>query len=77
MNLSFRRGLALRSAGRKSFERGVRTLATAGAMYPGWLSRLLTHPVKGIEHYAELFTQLRSAGGAIKVYCELCHGDRA
>jgi hypothetical protein len=39
--------------------------------YPGWLSRLLTHPVKGLENYKQLFDTLTGAKGAIKVYCEV------
>ena len=38
---------------------------------PGWLARLLTHPVRGLDRYAELFETLGSARGAIKVYCEV------
>jgi hypothetical protein len=37
----------------------------------GWLSRLLTHPVKGLENYRELIDTLTTARGAIKVYCEV------
>ena len=37
----------------------------------GWLSRLLTHPVKGLENYEMLFQALLNGNGAIKVYCEV------
>jgi len=50
---------------------GARDLANAEALYPGWLRRLLTHPVKGLENYAELFAKLTTAKGAIKVFCEV------
>jgi glucose 1-dehydrogenase len=46
-------------------------MAQAEAEYPGWLGRLLTHPVKGLENYQELFTKLNSGNGAIKVFCEV------
>jgi glucose 1-dehydrogenase len=46
-------------------------LAQAEAEYPGWLARLLTHPVKGLESYQELFDKLTNAMGAIKVFCEV------
>jgi glucose 1-dehydrogenase len=46
-------------------------MAQAEAEYPGWLSRLLTHPVKGLDNYRELLDKLTSAKGAIKVYCEV------
>jgi len=59
------------NANREYFELGVRDLAQAEAEYPGWLSRLLTHPVKGLENYAELFETLTTAKGAIKVFCEV------
>jgi threonine dehydrogenase-like Zn-dependent dehydrogenase len=59
------------NANREYFEMGVKDLAQAEAEYPGWLSRLLTHPVKGLENYKQLFEALTSAKGAIKVYCEV------
>ena len=59
------------NANREYFEMGVKDLAQAEAEYPGWLQRLLTHPVKGLENYAELFDKLTSARGAIKVFCEV------
>ena len=34
------------NANRDYFEMGVRDMALAEAEYPGWFSRLLTHPVK-------------------------------
>ena len=59
------------NANREYFEMGVRDLAQAEAEYPGWLGRLLTHPVKRLENYAELFDKLTTAKGAIKVFCEV------
>lgn len=59
------------NANREYFEIGVKDLAQAEAEYPGWLNRLLTHPVKGLENYAELFEKLTMAKGAIKVFCEV------
>jgi threonine dehydrogenase-like Zn-dependent dehydrogenase len=59
------------NANREYFELGVRDLAQAEAEYAGWLGRLLTHPVKGLENYRELFDKLTAAKGAIKVYCEV------
>ena len=59
------------NANREYFEMGARDLAVAEAEYPGWLARLLTHPVRGLDRYAELFETLGSARGAIKVYCEV------
>lgn len=59
------------NANREYFEMGVKDLTQAEAEYPGWLSRLLTHPVKGLENYRELFDRLLNPNGAIKVFCEV------
>jgi len=59
------------NANREYFETGVKDLAVCEAQYPGWLGRLLTHPVHGLENYAELFEQLTMGRGAIKVYCRV------
>ena len=59
------------NANREYFELGVRDMAQADAEYPGWLGRLLTHPVKGLENYRELFDTLTTAKRAIKVFCEV------
>ena len=63
------------NANREYFEMGVRDMAQAESEYAGWLGRLLTHPVKGLEHYRELFEQLTTAKGAIKVFCEVADFD--
>ncbi|HEX8141591.1 MAG TPA: glucose 1-dehydrogenase [Pyrinomonadaceae bacterium] len=59
------------NANREYFETGVKDMAQAEAEYEGWLARLLTHPVKGLENYRELFDKLTNARGAIKVFCEV------
>jgi len=59
------------NANREYFEMGVKDLAHAEAQYPGWLQRLLTHPVKGLENWQQLLDTLINARGAIKVYCEV------
>jgi glucose 1-dehydrogenase len=59
------------NANREYFELGVRDIAQAEAEYAGWLGRLLTHPVKGLESYRTLFETLTTAKGAIKVFCEV------
>jgi glucose 1-dehydrogenase len=59
------------NANREYFESGVKDMAQAEAEYPGWLSRLLTHPVKGLDNHRELIQTLTTAKGAIKVYCEV------
>jgi glucose 1-dehydrogenase len=59
------------NANREYFETGVKDLSTAELQYPGWLKRLLTHPVRGLENYGELMRILTEARGSIKVYCEV------
>jgi hypothetical protein len=59
------------NAGREYFEMGVRDMSHAEAAHPGWMAKLLTHPVKGLENWSELFGKLTSAKGAIKVFCEV------
>ncbi len=59
------------NANREYFELGVRDMAQAEAEYPGWLGRLLTHPIKGLDHYRQLMDTLTTAKVAIKVYCEV------
>jgi len=59
------------NANREYFEIGVRDLATCEAEYPGWLPRLLTHPVDGLENYEQLFELLTMGKGAVKVYCRV------
>jgi threonine dehydrogenase-like Zn-dependent dehydrogenase len=59
------------NANREYFETGVKDMAQAEAEYPGWLKRLLTHPVKGLENYQQLFEYLANAKDSIKVYCEV------
>ena len=59
------------NAGREHFEAGVRDMAQAEAEYPGWLGRLLTDPVKGLENYSVMFDRLTHPNGAIKVFCEV------
>jgi threonine dehydrogenase-like Zn-dependent dehydrogenase len=59
------------NASRENFEGGVRDMSQAEAEYPGWLRRLLTHPVRGLERFGELFAHLQNPNGAIKIFCEV------
>ncbi len=59
------------NANREYFEMGVKDLSQAELEWPGWLRKLLTHPVKGLENYKELIKTLTEAKGAIKVFCEV------
>ena len=59
------------NANRAHFESGVRDMALAEARYPGWLGRLLTHPVRGLESYGEMMRLLTEEKRAIKVFVEV------
>jgi glucose 1-dehydrogenase len=59
------------NASRENFETGVTDMAHAESEYPGWLARLLTHPIRSLENYHELFEMLQNPNGAIKIYCEV------
>ena len=65
------------NANREYFESGVKGLSTGEPQYPGWLKKLLTHPVRGLENYAEMIRLLTETKGAIKVYCEVAAIERA
>jgi threonine dehydrogenase-like Zn-dependent dehydrogenase len=59
------------NANREYFEMGVRDFAQCAAQFPGWLDRLLTHPVEGLENYAELIDTLTNGRNTIKVFCNV------
>lgn len=56
---------------RRHLEASLKDLALAELRWPGWLSRLLTHRVDGLEHYEEAFRLLTEGKEVIKVYVEL------
>jgi hypothetical protein len=58
------------NASREDFERGVTDLIRAEAIYPGWLGKLLTTPVHGLDRYEEMIEHLERGDG-IKVYVEV------
>ncbi len=62
------------NAHRDHFERGAEDLVRCTVEYPGWLERLLTHPVKGLDGYAEMLHLLTNGKGAIKVFVEVAEG---
>ncbi len=59
------------NANRGHFERGVQDMALAEMQYPGWLKRLLTHPVQGLDSYAKMMRLLTEEENAIKVFIEV------
>ena len=63
------------NSNRSHFERGVQSMALAQAWYPGWLERLLTHPVQDLENHAEMMRLLTEDKSVIKVFAAV-GGDR-
>jgi threonine dehydrogenase-like Zn-dependent dehydrogenase len=59
------------NANREYFELGVRDMSQAEEEYPGWLAKLLTHRIEGLDNYRQLMDTLTTAKGAIKVYLEV------
>jgi len=62
------------NANREYFETGAKDLSQAELQYPGWLSKLLTHPIQGLDKYQHMMKTLTEAKGAIKVFCEVRGG---
>jgi threonine dehydrogenase-like Zn-dependent dehydrogenase len=65
------------NASRDDFVRGVDDLVKAEALYPGWLGRLLTTPIDGLENYDAMLRALTEDKGAIKVYVEVAEPEPA
>ena len=59
------------NASRSDFEHGVDDLIKAEAVYPGWLAKLLTTPIRGLENYEEMIRRLTDDREAIKVFVEV------
>ncbi|MBI2956939.1 MAG: glucose 1-dehydrogenase [Acidobacteria bacterium] len=59
------------NANREYFELGAKDLCQAELQYPGWLAKLLTHPVRGLESFSELLKTLTEGKDVIKVFCEV------
>lgn len=59
------------NAHRGYFEMGIADFATSELTYPGWLERLLTHPVEGLDNYKEVFRILFEDKEAIKAYLKI------
>jgi glucose 1-dehydrogenase len=57
------------------FASGRDDLTKAEAVYPGWLDRLLTTPVRGLENFEQMLRELTDNRDAIKVYVEVAATD--
>jgi threonine dehydrogenase-like Zn-dependent dehydrogenase len=53
------------------FRSGVDDLIKAEALFPGWLDKLLTTPIRGLERYDEMIRALTEDRDAIKVFVEV------
>ena len=62
------------NASRADFVSGVDDLIKAEALFPGWLGKLLTTPVQGLENYDEMLRQLTENRDAIKVFVNVVRG---
>lgn len=58
------------NANRQYFELGAKDLSEAELQYPGWLSKLLTHRVAGLDHCDEMMRVLTEEK-AIKVFVDV------
>jgi threonine dehydrogenase-like Zn-dependent dehydrogenase len=58
------------NANRSYFEAGVKDMALASEMYPGWLARLITKRIAGLAQWPDLAATLKQPG-QIKVVVEL------
>src|ERR671928_448453 len=53
------------------FRSGVDDLIKAEALFPGWLAKLLTTPIDGLENHEEMIRRLTENREAIKVFVEV------
>jgi threonine dehydrogenase-like Zn-dependent dehydrogenase len=53
------------------FRSGVDDLIKAEAVFPGWLGKLLTTPIHGLENYEQMIRALTEDRDAIKVFVEV------
>jgi len=65
------------NAHRDDFVAGVEDLLRSEAFYPGWLAKLITNRVRGLEHPEEMLLHLRDDRDAIKVVVEVAASQRA
>ncbi len=63
------------NAGREHYKAAVRDLAMAESQYPGWLPRILTHSVQGLDDYEQAFRLLTGGSGPIKISVEVARSD--
>jgi threonine dehydrogenase-like Zn-dependent dehydrogenase len=58
----------------RHFESGIADLALGEVTYPGVTEKILTHPVDGLENYAEMMRLLVEVKEALKVWVNVAEG---
>ena len=56
------------------FEKGIRDLALAEAMFPHVVERILTTPIQGLENYRQMMDTLAGPAPPLKVFVEVAPG---
>lgn len=64
------------NANREYFEAGVYDFARAELEFSGWLSKLLTHPVEGLDNYRDMMRLLTEERSTIKVYVNVAYDQQ-
>jgi threonine dehydrogenase-like Zn-dependent dehydrogenase len=64
------------NAHRDDFEMAAKDLSQAELQFPGWLAKLLTHPVDGLEDYETMMKLLTEGKDVIKVFVHVGEGAR-
>ena len=59
------------NAAQEHYRAAAQDMTLAEAMYPGWLARLLTHPVQGLDNYRQAFDLLDGQEHPIKIFIEV------
>ena len=59
------------NANQEHYREAVQDMALAESAYSGWLCRLLTNPVQGLENYRQAFELLAGKERTIKVFVEV------
>ena len=59
------------NAAHEDFVEGVEDMLRSEAVYPGWLGRLVTNRVHGLESHDEMLRHLREDKDEIKVVVEV------
>ena len=55
------------NANRRHFEQGIQAMSLGEHTYPGVISKILTHPIAGFDHYQDMMKQLEDKE-ALKVF---------